>query len=194
LTIKAPKQFYLDRECLPRRAGNVDNGRMDSVIQEKVLAVARAARGRTESLAWFRVSLGLYYLAGLMTPETIDFKQVDREFNRFIYHSIGKGHSIASVLQFMSGAKVVEVVASPRFIAVFSEHCPEVPVDTIGFLLSLNLSVAKSISKLDIGGALLDWIELQADIVRKRKQEEAAKAEAKAGASQQDDPVGPGNL
>ena len=163
---------------------------MDSAIQEKVLAVMRCARSREESLAWFRVALGLYYLAGLMTPETIDFKQVDREFNRFIYHAIGKGHSIASVLQFMSGAKVVEVVDSPRFIGAFSEHCPEVPVDTIGFLLSLNLSVAKSISKLDIGGALLDWIELQADIVRKRKQE----AEAKAEASQQGDPAGAGTL
>ena len=142
---------------------------MDSVIQEKVLAVARCARGRDESIAWFRVSLGLFYLAGLMTPDAIDFKQVDREFNRFIYQSIGKGHSIASVLQFMSGEKVVAVVDSERFIGVFSEHCPEVPVDTIGFLLSLNLGVAKSISKLDIGGALLDWIEGQADAARDRQ-------------------------
>jgi hypothetical protein len=141
------------------RGGNVDNGRMDSVIKEKVLAVARCARDRNESLAWFRVTVGLFYLAGLMTPETIDFKQVDRAFNRFIYQSIGKGHSIASVLQFMSGEKVVAVVDSPRFIAVFGEVCPEVPVDTIGFLLSLNLGVAKSISRLDIAGPLLDWIE-----------------------------------
>jgi hypothetical protein len=169
---------------LTRRAGNVDNVRMDSVIQEKVLAVARAARGRAESLAWFRVTLGLYYLSGLMTPDAIDFKQVDREFNRFVYHAIGKGHSIASVLQFMSGAKVVAVVDSPRFIGVFSEHCPEVPVDTIGFLLSLNLSVAKSLSKLDIGGALLDWIERQADAVRNRKAE----------ALQQGGPAAPGTL
>lgn len=141
--------------------GNVDNGRMDSVIKEKVLAVARRARGRDESLAWFRVTLGLYYLAGLMTPEAIDFKKVDRAFNRFIYQSIGKGHSIASVLQFMSGEKVVAVVDSPRFLGVFGELCTEVPVDTIGFLLSLNLGVAKDISKLDIGGPVLDWIERQ---------------------------------
>jgi hypothetical protein len=132
---------------------------MDSVIKEKVLAVARRARDRDESLAWFRVTLGLYYLAGLMTPETIDFKKVDRAFNRFIYQSIGKGHSIASVLQFMSGEKVVAVVDSPRFLDTFGELCPEVPVDTIGFLLSLNLGVAKSISRLDIGGPVLDWIE-----------------------------------
>ena len=157
-------------------AGNVDNGRMDSVIQEKVLMVARAARNREESLAWFRVTLGLHYLAGLMTPDTIDFKVVDRAYNRFIYQSIGRGHSIASVLQFMSGEKVVAVVDSPRFIAVFAEHCPEVPVDTIGFLLSLNLGVAKSISKIDIGGPVLDWIE---------HQKEAAQAS---------DPAAPGAL
>jgi hypothetical protein len=145
------------------RGGNVDNGRMDSVIKEKVLAVARCARDRDESLAWFRVAVGLYYLAGLMTPETIDFKRVDRAFNRFIYQSIGKGHSIASVLQFMSGEKVVAVVDSPRFVAVFGEVCPEVPVDTIGFLLSLNLGVAKTISNLDIAGPVLDWIERKKD-------------------------------
>jgi hypothetical protein len=132
---------------------------MDNVIKEKVLAVARGGRDRDESLAWFRVTVGLYYLAGLMTPEQIDFKRVDRAFNRFIYQSIGKGHSIASVLQFMSGEKVVAVVDSPRFIAAFADVCPEVPVDTIGFLLSLNLGVAKQISGLDIGGPVLDWIE-----------------------------------
>ena len=134
---------------------------MNSLIQEKILTVARAGRDRAESLAWFRVTLGLHYLAGLMTPDTIDFKVVDRAYNRFIYHAIGKGHSIASVLQFMSGEKVVPVVDSPRFMGVFAEHCPEVPVDTIGFLLSLNLGVAKNLSKIDIGGPVLDWIERQ---------------------------------
>jgi hypothetical protein len=152
---------------------------MDSVVKEKVLAVARCARDRNESLAWFRVTVGLFYLAGLMTPETIDFKQVDRAFNRFIYQSIGKGHSIASVLQFMSGEKVVAVVDSPRFCAVFAEHCPEVPIDTIGFLLSLNLGVAKALSKLDIGGPVLDWIE---------RRKEAADA------NQPGDPAAPAGL
>jgi hypothetical protein len=142
-------------------AGIVDNAGMDNVIQEKVLAVMRAARSRDEALAWFRVTLGLHYLAGLMTQESIDFKLVDRAFNRFIYQSIGRGHSIASVLQFMSGEKVVAVIDSPRFLAVFAEHFPEVPVGTIGFLLELNLGVAKSISKVDIGGPVLDWIERQ---------------------------------
>jgi hypothetical protein len=134
---------------------------MDSVIKEKVLAVMRDGRTAAESAAWFRVALGLYYLAGLMTPETIDFKKIDRDFNRFIYHALGKGHSITSVLQFMSGERVVPVVESARFLAAFGAHCGEVPVDTIPFLLSLNLGVAKNISGIDIAGPLLDWIERQ---------------------------------
>jgi hypothetical protein len=134
---------------------------MDSVVKQNVLAVTRCGHGAAEATAWFRVALGLYYLSGLMTDETIDFKKIDRDFNRFIYQSIGKGHSITSVLQFMSGEKVVPVVSSARFCAAFAEHCPQVPVNTIPFLLSLNLGVAKNISKVDIGGALLDWIERQ---------------------------------
>lgn len=139
---------------------------MDDVIKQNVLAVTRCGHGAAEATAWFRVALGLHYLAALMTPETIDFKKVDRDFNSFIYQSIGKGHSITSVLQFMSGEKVVPVVDSLRFMAAFAEHCPQVPVDTIAFLLSLNLGVAKNISKVDIGGALLDWIERQPTPVR----------------------------
>jgi len=134
---------------------------MDSVTKEKILAVARRGPTVDESTAYFRVALGLYYLKGLMTSDTIDFKKVDREFNRFIYHAIGKGHSITSVLQFMSGAKVLPVIESARFAQAFSEHCPDVPMATIPFLLELNLGVAKNISKLDIGGPLLDWIERQ---------------------------------
>lgn len=137
---------------------------MDTVIKQKVLAVTRSAHSSVEGIAWFRTALGLYYLAGLMTPETIDFKKIDKQFNRFIYQSIGKGHSITSVLQFMSGEKVVPVIESPQFLAAFAEHCTEVPVDTIAFLLSLNLGVAKNISKIDIGGPLLDWIERQKDL------------------------------
>ncbi len=134
---------------------------MDDVLKQNILAVTRRGHGAAESVDWFRVALGLHYLTGLMTEETLDFKKIDKDFNRFIYHSIGKGHSITSVLQFMSGEKVVPVVDSARFKAAFAEHCPAVPTDTIAFLLSLNLGVAKNISKVDIGGALLDWIERQ---------------------------------
>jgi hypothetical protein len=119
----------------------------------------REGRTRVEAGDWFRVALGLHYLAGLMTKEAIDFKQVDREFNRFIYHALGKGHSITSVLQYMSGEKVMPVIESARFMAAFGQYCPEVPPESIPFLLSLNLGVAKNISGIDVAGPLHDWIE-----------------------------------
>jgi hypothetical protein len=125
---------------------------------------------RDEATGFFRVALGLYYLSGLMTKETLDFKQLDRDFNRFIYHSIGKGHSITSILQYMSGEKVVRVVESKRFLKAFSEHCAEVPVENIPFLLGLNLGVAKDISKIDVRGPVADYIE------RQRQLREAADA------------------
>ena len=134
---------------------------MNKAIQDKLLALMREGRDRTVSTDWFRVALGLFYLAALMTQETIDFKKVDREFNRFIYHTLGKGHSIASVLQYMSGEKVMPTVESSRFMDAFARHCPEVPLDTIPFLLELNLGVAKNISGLEPVGPLADWIARQ---------------------------------
>jgi hypothetical protein len=134
---------------------------MDSLMQEKVLAVARCGTTSAEAIAYFRVSLGLFYLAGLMTKEALDFKQLDGQYNRFIYHSIGKGHSITSVLQFMSGEKVVRVLESEQFVAAFAQHCPEVQAETIPFLLSLNLGVAKDISRIGCEGPVADWIARQ---------------------------------
>ncbi len=134
---------------------------MDLALQERILAIARCGHTSAESIGFFRVSLGLFYLAGLMTKEEIDFKKLDRQFNRFIYRSIGKGHSITSVLQFMSGGKAVHVLESARFLDLFAEHCPQVPLELIPFLLSLNLGVAKNISHLDTDGPLADWIERQ---------------------------------
>ncbi|MDM5179007.1 hypothetical protein PO883_17565 [Massilia sp. DJPM01] len=159
---------------------------MDSAIKEKVIAVAGSGRNAAEWTAYFRVTLGLYYLAGLMTSDTIDFKKVDRAFNQFIYHTIGKGHTITSVLQFMSGAKVVPVVSAPRFIAAFTEHCPDVPPDTIPFLLQLNLGVAKNISGIDVAGPLLDWIERQTALATAGGTDDGAPAMRAAG-----DPPGP---
>lgn len=132
---------------------------IDQATQDKVLAVARAGMTSAEAIGFFRVSLGLYYLAGLMRQEEIDFKQVDARYNRFIYHSLGGGHSIASVLQFMSGEKVLRVLQSERFLVAFAEHCPDIPIDSISFLISLNLGVAKSLSGLDAIGPVVDWIE-----------------------------------
>jgi len=134
---------------------------MNPQIKEKVLAVMRCGVDREESTGFFRVALGLYYLAGLMTQEALDFKQIDREFNRFIYHTLGGGHSITSVLQYMSGERVVRVVDSKRFMRAFAQHCPDMPLESIPFLLGLNLGVAKDLSKIDVRGPVADWIERQ---------------------------------
>jgi len=74
----------------------------------------------------------------------------------------------------MSGEKVMPVVESARFTAAFGAHCPDIPPESIPFLLSLNLGVAKNISGIDVAGPLHDWIE-------RRK----AEAEAGGGASSQ---------
>ncbi len=137
------------------------NGFMDTINKDKILAVTRQGRTRLEATDWFRLTTGLYYLAGLMTKEAIDFAKVDREYNRFIYQSIGGGHTITSVLQFLSGEKVLATLQSARFMAVFGETCTEVPVDSIPFLLELNLGVAKNISKLEVAGPVHDWLQRQ---------------------------------
>ncbi|MGV7208472.1 hypothetical protein ACLB1G_11530 [Oxalobacteraceae bacterium A2-2] len=134
---------------------------MNVAIQENILAVTRAGTSRKEATGFFRVALGLYYLSGLMTKDKLDFKQLDREYNRFIYRAIGRGHSITSILQYMSGEQVVAVVDSPRFLKAFGAHCTEVPVENIPFLLGLNLGVAKDLSGIDVRGPVADWIERQ---------------------------------
>ena len=146
---------------------------MNLELQEKILAVTRCGVDRHESTGFFRVALGLYYLSGLMTKETLDFKRLDRQFNRFIYHTIGKGHSITSILQYMSGEKVVPVLESKRFLRAFGEYCTEVPLENIPFLLGLNLSVAKDISKIDVRGPVADYIERQRQL-REAAEEAAA--------------------
>jgi len=139
----------------------MDNGMMNEEVQGRLLLLMREAHNRLEATDWFRVALGLVYLAGLMTTETIDFKKVDRAYNRFIYHTLGKGHSIASVLQFMSGEKVMPTVGSARFVEAFGRHCPQIPPESIPFLLELNLGVAKNISGLEASGPLADWVAAQ---------------------------------
>lgn len=130
-------------------------------IKDTMLAVMQAGVDRSEATGFFRTALGLFYLSSLMTKDTLDFKQIDRDYNRFIYHAIGKGHTITSILQYMSGEKVVPVVESKRFLKTFGELCPEVPVESIPFLLGLNLGVAKDISKIDVRGPVADYIERQ---------------------------------
>jgi len=134
---------------------------MNPEIKQKILAVMQQGMDRDESSGFFRVALGLYYLSSLMTKETLDFKALDRDFNRFIYHTLGKGHSITSILQYMSGEKVVKVVESKRFLKYFGAYCTDVPVANIPFLLGLNLGVAKDISGIDVRGPVADYIERQ---------------------------------
>lgn len=136
---------------------------MDTAIKDKALAVMRQGRTRVEATDWLRVTLGLYYLAGLMKEDAIDFKKLDRAYNKMIYQTLGPGHTITSALQFMSGAKVVPTLESDRFMAAFGALCTEVPVASIPFLLSLNLGVAKNISGIDIAGPVYEWVEKEKD-------------------------------
>jgi hypothetical protein len=141
-------------------ARDVHNAGMDIPIpEENILAVTRQGRTRLEATDWFRVTAGLYYLAGLMTKESIDFKTVDRAWNRFIYHCLGGGHTITSVLQFISGADVLPTLESTRFMTLFAETCTDLPAESIPFLLELNLGVARNISQLEVEGPLHDWLQ-----------------------------------
>ncbi|MTW12205.1 hypothetical protein GM658_16490 [Pseudoduganella eburnea] len=139
----------------------VHHPKLGAEVQEKILTVTRCGLDVKESTGFFRTAIGLYYLACLMTKEQLDFKVLDKAFNRFVYRSIGSGHSMTSILQFMSGAKVVETLESPRFMRAMADYLPEVPVDSIPFLLGLNLGVAKDISKIDVRGPVADWLEKQ---------------------------------
>ncbi|QBE63069.1 hypothetical protein [Pseudoduganella lutea] len=138
-----------------------ENSKLDSALQEKILTVTRCGLSASEATDFFRLALGLCYLATLMTKEALDFKKLDKAFNRFIYRSIGPGHSITSILQWMSGEGVVETLDSKRFVRAFGEYLPHVPVESIPFLLGLNLGVAKDFSGLDVRGPVADWIERQ---------------------------------
>ncbi len=138
-----------------------ENPKLDTALQENVLAVTRCGLTTKEATGFFRVALGLCYLASLMTKEALDFKKLDKEYNRFIYRAIGPGHSITSILQYMSGEGVVKVLDSDRFMRAFGDYCPHVPLESIPFLLGLNLGVAKDFSGLDVRGPVADWIERQ---------------------------------
>jgi hypothetical protein len=61
----------------------------------------------------------------------------------------------------MSGSKVVKVLDSQRFQWAMRDYCTDVPVDSIPFLLGLNLGVAKDLSRIDVRGPVADWIEKQ---------------------------------
>lgn len=60
-------------------------------------------------MGFFRTAVGLYYLSKIMVEDQLDFKAIDKAFNRFIFDVIGRGHSITSVLQFLGSKKVLWV-------------------------------------------------------------------------------------
>lgn len=134
---------------------------MEKLLRDKILAITRRGTNRDIASDYFRVALGLMYLDGIMTDEEVDFKRLDRRLNRFIYHTLGKGHSITSILQFMSGRDVLPILTSETFVTAFSQYCNEVPLDKIPALLSVNLAVAKQISGLTLDGPVLEWIDQQ---------------------------------
>lgn len=131
-------------------------------LQEQVINIAKCGKNRPQAVDFFRVALGLVYLDSIMTERKLDFKKIDRAYNRFIYHQIGAGHSITSILQYMSGAKVLAVLESPLFAQSFSAHCSDIPPDKVPLLLSVNLGVAKDISGLSVDGPVRDWISWRA--------------------------------
>lgn len=136
---------------------------MEKVLRDKILAVTRRGNTRAQAVDFFRVALGLVYLDGIMTDEEVDFKRLDRRLNRFIYQSIGPGHSITSILQFMSGREALPILRSQQFLVAFSQYCNEVPLERLPDLLAVNLAVARQISGLPIDGALHEWIQSHRD-------------------------------
>lgn len=131
---------------------------LDDAVKEKILTIMMFGNNRAQSVGYFRVTLGLYYLSKIMVEETLDFKMIDREFNRFIYRTLGGGHSITSILQYMSSKQVLLVLNSASFVSIFLNYFSEIPFRNIPILLSINLSVSKKISGLPTDGPLQDWI------------------------------------
>ena len=130
---------------------------LDFTAQQRILTIARTANNSRQALGYFRLAVGLFYLSEIMVDREIDFDSLHRQYNRFIGESIGTGHSITSVLQFMSGEKVMAIVHSERFMNAFMDNFG-VPFHHIPLMLLVNLEVSKKISKVGIEGPLHRWI------------------------------------
>ncbi|MES2935100.1 MAG: hypothetical protein V4805_16610 [Pseudomonadota bacterium] len=140
-------------------SAHYDQPILDDFIRNKILAVTLYGNNRAQSIAYFRVCVGLYYLSKIMVEEELNFKRIDREFNVFIYRTIGKGHSITSILQYLSSKKVLAVLNSDVFISTLFIYFSDIPLKNIPMLLSINLSVSKKISGLGTAGPVHDWIQ-----------------------------------
>lgn len=131
---------------------------LDDDTKEKILAVTLHGNNKAQSVGFFRAAIGLYYLSKIMVEDELDFKAIDKKFNRFIFDTIGRGHSITSVLQYLGSKKVVWVLDSRSFMTTFMNYFPEIPQSKIQILLSVNLTVSKKISKIPVDGVLRDWL------------------------------------
>lgn len=143
---------------------------LDAIAQQHILTIAKSGNNSKQALGYFRLAIGLFYLSEIMVDKAIDFDTLHGQYNRFIRQSIGAGHSITSVLQFMSGEKVMAVIHSDHFMHVFMDHFG-IPFHHIPLMLLVNLEVSKTISKIRIDGPLHRWILQQQAKTSKTTQE-----------------------
>ena len=131
---------------------------LDDAAKEKILAVMMYGNNKEQSIGFFRTALGLYYLSKIMVEDELDFSAIDKAFNRFIFDTIGRGHSVTSILQFLGSKKVLWVLESKSFIPTFLNYFSDIPFSKIQILLSVNLSVSKKISQIQVEGPLKEWL------------------------------------
>ncbi|MCM1511854.1 MAG: hypothetical protein NC112_01860 [Oxalobacter formigenes] len=139
---------------------------LDDTIKQKLTHICMYGNNREQAVGFFRLATGLYYLSRIMVEDELDFKAIDKNFNRFIFQVIGRGHSITSVLQYMSSKKVLWVLESRAFLNLFLDQFPDIPFSKILIMLTVNLSVSKKISGLPVTGPLRDWLLKQNEMLK----------------------------
>ncbi|MCL1886469.1 MAG: hypothetical protein FWG01_00820 [Betaproteobacteria bacterium] len=138
---------------------------LDDSVKQKLTNICLFGNNREQAVGFFRLAIGLYYLSRIMVEDELDFKAIDKNFNRFIFDVVGRGHSITSVLQYISSRKALWVLESRSFLNLFLDHFPDIPFSKILILLTVNLSVSKKISGLPVTGPLRDWLMKQNEIL-----------------------------
>lgn len=138
---------------------------LDDAVKQKLINISLFGNNREQAVGFFRLAIGLYYLSRIMVEDELDFKAIDKNFNRFIFQVIGRGHSITSVLQYMSSRKVLWTIESRSFLNLFLDNFPDIPFSKVLILLTVNLSVSKKISGLPVEGPLRDWLLKQNEML-----------------------------
>ena len=156
---------------------------LDDSAKEKLLAVMMYGNNREQAVGFFRTAIGLYYLSKIMVEDELDFKAIDKAFNRFIFDTIGRGHSITSTLQFLGSRKVLWVLESKSFIPTFLNYFSDIPFSKMQILLSVNLSVSKKISSIPVDGPLKEWL-LKQNTVDQQAQPDRDEGSPSAGEAQ----------